>query len=195
MAAGGCTDLGTLAIKPLPMTSAGFEAPAVRNLRRPCDVNSQIKQITGYHKLALGPKEQISGILTTPLKYASSLIDGPSAWRDTGCNASGKGVPLYTAQLSSDGIYTVDVAIRHVEVEGQPVPDGEGAKYVRLEILPGRPSHASIGKRRPGCSDLIRFSGPLVWDKDPPHGHMEIHPIDAIEFIDKVPPSPQCEHR
>ena len=109
----------------------------------------------------------------------SSLIDGPGAWRDTGCNASGVGTAIRATQHSTDDLYTIDVRLRHAEVDGVPVPAG---RYIRLEVLPGWPAHAAITKRRSQEGDVIAFRG-FVWDKDRvepdhPDGHMEIHPIE-----------------
>ena len=131
-----------------------------------------------------------AGALTTPLKHLSSLIDGPGAWRDTGCNASGVGTPVRATQHSTDDFYTIDVRLDHAEVNGVPVSAG---RYIRLEVVPGWPAHAAIAKRLPQEGDVIAFRGFLIWDKDklpPDHpcGHMEIHPVEPIEFLPRELP-------
>lgn len=145
-------------------------------------------QIARFHKTAKEPLDWLArtaGAITTPLKYLSTAIDGPAAWQNTGCNASGIGRPIRTAQHSTEGLYTVDVVIISGDVSGSPIPPG---LHVRLEVLPGRDSHRSVRKRRPQPTDVIGFGGPLVWDKDKRcahhcDGHMEVHPIETIEYL------------
>jgi hypothetical protein len=132
-------------------------------------------------KPKLDKVDRSAGVITTPLKYLSTLVDGPGAWEDTGCRVLGTGRPVRVTQHSTDGFYTVDVAIVDLRVDGIQVPLG---RFVRLEIIPGRPAHRTVKKRRPQETDLIRFTGPLVWDKDKdadhPHGHMEASGDDRI---------------
>ncbi len=161
--------------------------------RPTCNSSAEVERFMKVPKRELDETSRVAGALTTPLKYLSSIFDGLAAWQDTGCNASGIGRPVRDAQHSTDGFYTLDVAVSDIEVNGQHVPPG---RYVRLEVFPGLASHDSMRDRAARMADVIRFSGPLMWDKDHdtdhPDGHMEIHPTSAIEFGQAyTPPSPQ----
>ena len=161
-----------------------------RPYRPACDAQAQANNFMETPKDPLDDLARAAGALTTPLKHLSSLIDGPGAWRDTGCNAFGVGTPVQATQHSTDDLYTIDVKLHHAEVNGVPVPAG---RYVRLEVVPGWPAHGAIAERLPQKGDIIAFRGFLVWDKDnvPPHhpcGHMEIHPVEPIEFLAQEPP-------
>jgi hypothetical protein len=175
----GCAYDGTMIGRPT------YDVGSTTSRRPPCNAAIEIHHFMAVKKDALDSKAKLAGFITTPLKYISTGFDGFAAWRDTGCNASGVGIPVRTAQHSTDGLYTVDVALRSAEVNGFKVPL---PAFVRLEVKPGRPAHASMRERLPQPTDVIRFSGPLVWDKDKdcPHhcdGHMEIHPFERIEFV------------
>ena len=173
VSASGCISPGRM--------SEGYGASAVRSN---CDAPAEIARFMTIPKPRLTALDRDSGFLTTPLKYLSTQFDGPHAWERTRCAAAGFGRPVREAQHSTDGLYTVDVAITELMVEGFFVPPG---RYVRLEVIPGTAAHRSLKNRRPEPSDLIGFRGPLVWDKDTdadhPFGHMEIHPSEAIEFV------------
>ena len=156
-----------------------------RPYRPACHATVEAEKFMKSPKLELDDFARMAGALSTPFKHLSSLIGGPAAWRDTGCNASGVGTPVWPTQRSTDDLYTIDVKVSHAEVNGVRVPAG---RYIRLEVLPGWPSHDAIRKRLPHKGDLIAFRGFLIWDKDidrPHHadGHMEIHPVEPIQFL------------
>ncbi len=159
------------------------QTPARGSRRPPCDAAKEVARFMTVPKPELHKLDRSAGALTTPLKFLSTLFDGPNAWEDTGCSVSGIGRPVREGQHSTDGFYTVDVAVIDLVIEGVRVGPG---RFVRLEILPGRPAHESAKRRRPAPADVIRFTGPLVWDKDKdaahPRGHMEVHPI-TIEYL------------
>jgi hypothetical protein len=137
-------------------------------------------------KDALTWMEEKPAFLVTPLKHLSTVFSGPSAWVDTGCDAKGVGRPVREAQHSTDGFYTIDVSVKELWVEGVHFVPIDRPRYVRLEIMPGTDAHRSVEARLPERTDLIEFSGPLVWDKDVDRdhrGHMEVHPIHAIRFV------------
>ena len=173
---------------------AGIPSP-VTNLhqtsalaRRP-DCNAalevaRIDRVMTDSKPELTSRDRNWGWLTTPPKHLSSEFHGPGAWTDTGCNASGIGTPVRPTQHSTDDLYTIDVKLACAFVNGQRVPAG---KYIRLEVRPGWPAHESARNHEPQPGDVIRFSGPLIWDGDKrerpfENGHMEIHPVEPIEF-------------
>jgi hypothetical protein len=159
--------------------------PTSEATHRPvCSAHAEAGNFQRYSKPKLSGFERLTGALSTPLKHLSTRFDSTGAWRDTGCDASGVGTPVYPTLHSTDGIYTIDVAIREAWVNGIQVAPGS---CVRLEVLPGRAAHAAMRMRRPQTTDVIAFSGPLIWDKDKKpgfaFGHMEIHPVDSIRYV------------
>ena len=148
-----------------------------------CNPPEQMARLMTIPKKTLDDVSRILGAASTPLKYLSSIFGSYDAWEPTGCDGVGIGRPVREAQLSTDGLWTVDVAISDLDVQGAKAPPG---RYIRLEIFPGLEAHSSVADHTPTSSDVIRFRGPMVWDKDTdgdhPHGHMEIHPLTAIEF-------------
>jgi hypothetical protein len=169
--------------------------PTAQIKHRPtCNALVERKRFHTPSKPKLSWFDRLSGALTTPFKHLSTSFDGPGAWRDTGCDAQGIGRTVRATQHSTDDLYTIDVEIVQGWVTGHCVQAG---KFVRLEVLPGRPAHRALRTRRPQLNEVIAFGGPLIWDKDkrPPQftlGHMEIHPRDPIIFL-SAPPAPlQC---
>jgi hypothetical protein len=160
-----------------------------------CHAQEQVQKfnlVMTHPKPPLTGSERDLGILSTGPKYISSQFGGPGAWTDTGCNASGVGTALYPTVHSTDDLYTIDVKLDAAEVNGMPVAAGT---YVRLEVRPSWPAHNSVARRPPQPGDIIRFSGPLIWDGDRrppcfPNGHMEIHPIEPIVLLSSGPPVP-----
>jgi hypothetical protein len=158
-----------------------------------CNAAVEAKRFQIRSKPPLTWLDRVSGALTTPFKHLFTAFDGPSAWRDTGCDATGIGRALYGTQHSTDGLYTIDVAIRKACVNSVEVDEN---RYVRLEILPGTRAHGALRARRPQQDEVIVFSGPLIWDKDKkpdfPLGHMEIHPHEPIEYGNRQTSPPAC---
>lgn len=156
-----------------------------------CNPQEQINRLMSVPKKTLSDFDRMAGMVSTTGKYLISIFDMGSGWEPTGCDAVGVGRPIRDAQNSSDGIWTVDVAIAKLQVGDKFAPTG---RYIRLELLPGRDSSRSAAAHPPGPNDLIGFKGPLVWDKDTdgdhPHGHMEMHPLAALEPLAPPPPPP-----
>ena len=148
-----------------------------------CNPQEQINRLMIVPKKTLDDPSRLLGAATTPAKYLSSLFDGYGAWELTGCDGVGIGRPIREGQISTDGLWTVDVAITDFDIQGVKSPPG---RYIRLEIFPGVPAHDSVANHTPTAADVIRFRGPMVWDKDKdsdhPYGHMEMHPLAALEF-------------
>jgi hypothetical protein len=172
---------------PSPVMSV-HQTDVPRPYRPVCNPALQAERFMKSPKPALDELSRIAGAVTTPLKHISSLAGGPGSWADTGCNASGIGRPVRTAQHSTDDLYTIDIEILHAEVNGVTVPAG---RFVRLEVVPGWPAHATVARRRPEPGDIIGFRGFLIWDNDKapdhPDGHMEIHPVEPITFERREP--------
>jgi LysM domain len=148
-----------------------------------CNPGEQLGRLMTVPKKTLDDPSRLLGAASTPAKYISSLFDGYGAWEPTGCDGVGIGRPVREAQLSTDGLWTVDVAISDFDIQGSQAPPG---RYVRLEVFPSTDAHASIDGHTPTSADVIRFRGPMMWDKDTdsehPNGHMEVHPLAALEF-------------
>jgi hypothetical protein len=148
-----------------------------------CNPTEQINRLMTVPKKTLDDASRLLGAASTPAKYLSSIFDGYGAWEPTGCDGVGFGRPVREAQLSTDGLWTIDVAISDFDVQGTQAPAG---RYIRLEVFPNTNAHDSIADHTPTSADVIRFRGPMMWDKDTdsdhPNGHMEVHPLAAIEF-------------
>jgi transmembrane protein TMEM131/LysM domain-containing protein len=148
-----------------------------------CNPGEQISRLMTIPKKTLDDASRLLGAASTPAKYLSSIFDGYGAWEPTGCDGVGIGRPVREAQLSTDGLWTVDVAISDFDIQGTQAPPG---RFIRLEVFPNTNAHDSIAGHTPTSADVIRFRGPMMWDKDTdgdhPHGHMEVHPLAAIEF-------------
>jgi hypothetical protein len=159
-----------------------------------CNPQEQLSRLMTVPKNTLGDLDRLSGVASTPAKYLSSIFDGTGAWEQTGCDGSGVGIPVRDGQISTDGFWTVDLKLADdgFEVQGQKATPG---RFIRLEIVPGTAAHDSASAHNPKPSDVIRFSGPMIWDKDKddehPNGHMEVHPYGALMFGVKELPPPQ----
>lgn len=155
-----------------------------------CNPQEQFGRVMTIPKKTLDDPSRLVGAASTPFKYLSSIVDGYGAWEPTGCDAVGIGRPVREGQISTDGFWTVDLAISKFTIQGtEEDPTG---RYIRLEIIPGTDAHDSVAARTPEPSDVIGFRGPMMWDKDTdsdhPHGHMEVHPLAALQFGAHIPP-------
>jgi hypothetical protein len=174
-----------------PAADAALRPTGEIRHRPTCNAVVERKHFQTASKPTLTGFERLSGAISTPLKHLSTSFDGPGAWRDTGCDAQGIGRTVHPTQHSTDDLYTIDVEIIQAWVNGHCV---EGGRFVRLEVLPGRPAHRALRTRRPQLNEVIAFGGPLIWDKDkrPPEfklGHMEVHPREPILYL-SAPPAP-----
>ena len=150
-----------------------------------CNPQEQINRLMTKPKRELYDFDRLIGAATTVYKYLASATGGYGGWDPTGCDAVGIGQPIRNAQKGSDGFWTVDVALSELRIQNKVAPPG---RFIRLEILPDRDSSTSAERHPPTTQDVIGFKGPLVWDGDSdppdhPHGHMEMHPMAAIEFF------------
>jgi len=146
-----------------------------------CNPQEQVNRLMTVPKKTLGDGDKLAGVFTTPAKYILSIWDGSNGWEATGCDAVGTGQPVREAQVSTDGLWTVDLKLLSLDVQGTQAPEG---RYLRLEIMPDVPAHTSASRHPPTAADVFRFSGPMIWDKDTddehPHGHMEVHPYAEL---------------
>jgi LysM repeat protein len=153
-----------------------------------CNPAEQIGRLMTVPKNTLGDGDRVAGYISTPAKYLSSLFDGTSAWEPTGCNGVGIGKPIRRAEQSLDGLWTIDLELLYFETNGVKSPK---KRYLRLEVMPGVDANRSASEHPPVPSDVIGFGGPMMWDKDTdgdhPYGHMEVHPLGALQFGAKPP--------
>jgi hypothetical protein len=112
-----------------------------------------------------------SGILTT---YAGKLL-GIQGWKDYHLLARVSG-RVVQAVGSDDGLYTIDLQIKELEVNDQLV-DLKSSRFIRVEIFP----FVRIGAWLPVYKDNdLCIKGALMWDAD---GFLEIHPKKASDIL------------
>ena len=120
------------------------------------------------------------GFVTTPFKRL-----GVRGWTKTGCMAQGAGRPVRNAQHSTDGFFTIDVALTELQV-GQ-VHYALSISYIRLEVEPGTEAHTVCERTHVLAGAAIRFAGPVFVDHDGPF--LEIHPrsleVEAVNSDNK----------
>jgi nucleoid-associated protein YgaU len=132
----------------------------------------------------LSEAERQLGFVTTLGKRFSRLIlpntllgDNTIGWTDTGCSATGVGRLVRDAQRSTDGFWTLDVALEGFIVDTSPSVPG---RYIRLEVQPSRPAHWVCENSALRSGDRIWFSGPVLWD----HAKfLEVHPAEGFQAI------------
>lgn len=159
-----------------------------------CSPQKELDRLMTVPKNTLGDVSRLLGRFSTPAKYLQSITGGYGAWTPTGCDAIGYGKPIRDAQHSTDGFWTADLKLLSFSAGGLNAQLGAGNpdRYIRLEIVPGTAAHDSATQRLLRPTDVIKFSGPMIWDgdhdSDHPSGHMEVHPFGTLEFGAAVPP-------
>jgi hypothetical protein len=131
-----------------------------------CDAAGTVALLSKEPQEALGWFSRFIALLTTPFKRI-----GISGWKETGCGGEGSGRPVRDAQHSTDGFFTIDVALEELRVGGQAAPAG---RTLRLEVEPGTRAHEVCAKAPVKQGTLVTFGGALVIDTDGPF--LEIHP-------------------
>ncbi len=115
-----------------------------------------------------------TGILTT---YLGKML-GVQGWRNYHVLATVDG-PVVQAASSSDGFYTVDIAVRHFVLGSLPVRLGQDS-YLRIEIRPWVRHGAPLPVSK---NNVICISGALMWDGD---GFLEVHPQKATDIAPRA---------
>lgn len=136
-----------------------------------CDPERTIARLSGIPPAELGWFSRAIAWFTTPFKFL-----GLSGWVDTGCAGSGRGRLVRDAQHSTDGFWTLDVALDSFEIGDLGAPAG---RFLRLECEPETAAHRVCEGRTLLADELLRFGGPIVIDTDGPF--LEIHPADQFE--------------
>jgi hypothetical protein len=113
-------------------------------------------------------------------------------WMDTACTARGRGVPYRNAVLSSDGFWTIDLALQSFSIGDVAKPSGE--RFIRLIIRPptwgGGKAHEVANSHYITTQDTVVFGGALVVDRVPASS-LEVHVVDDFEIVIKDGPRPQ----
>ncbi len=139
-------------------------------------------------RLSTSPQKPLSWFdrwiawFTTPFKFC-----GISGWEETGCEADASGRPVRDAQHSTDGFWTIDVALETFAIGATPA-DLSRPKFLRLEVEPETRAHAVCVGTRVREGMLLSFGGPVVVDTDGPF--LEVHPEDDFAIASAQVPSP-----
>jgi hypothetical protein len=131
-----------------------------------CDAPGTVALLSREPQEELGWFSRLVAFLTTPFKRI-----GISGWKETGCAGSGTGRPVRDAQHSTDGFYTLDVALETLKIGAAAAGAG---RYLRLEVEPGTRAHEVCAEKPIARGTLVTFGGALVIDTDGPF--LEIHP-------------------
>jgi hypothetical protein len=155
------------------MAEKGGEWRAAFLRSRPCDPPATMARLSAEPQSALCWLSRSIAILTTPFKYL-----GISGWTDTGCFGSGRGSLVRNAQHSTDGFWTLDVALDAFAIGELPAAAG---RFLRIEVEPGTAAHAVCSAQLIEARSEVRFAGPLLVDTDGPF--LEVHPAGEFEVI------------
>jgi hypothetical protein len=155
------------------MAEKGGEWRAAFLQSRPCDPAATMARLSGEPQPALCWFSRWIAILTTPFKFL-----GISGWTDTGCSGRGIGSLVRNAQHSTDGFWTLDVALESFGIGEIAAAAG---RFLRIEVEPGTPAHAVCSVRAIEARRSVRFGGPLLVDTDGPF--LEVHPAGDFEVI------------
>lgn len=132
-------------------------------------------------KLSVEPQPPLSWLvrllafLTTPFKFL-----GISGWEETGCEAEGSGQPVRDAQHSTDGFWTIDVALAEFRI-GAASADPTEPRFLRLEVEPETKSHDVCAGTAIVRDSRLAFGGAVVVDTDGPF--LEVHPEDELTIL------------
>ena len=137
-----------------------------------CDAAATLAMLSRAPQPALSWLGRALAFLTTPFKRL-----GISGWKETGCPSAGRGVPVRDAQHSTDGFWTIDVALSALAVGGMPA-DLSRPGFLRLEVEPGTAAHRVCAARPIGPATPLGFGGAVVIDEDGPF--LEVHPDESF---------------
>ena len=155
------------------MAEKGGEWRAAFLQSRPCDPAATLARLSGEPQPALCWFSRWIAIVTTPFKFL-----GISGWTDTGCSGRGIGNLVRKAQHSTDGFWTLDVALAAFAIDQRVA--GTGC-FLRIEVEPGTGAHTVCSERVIAARLAVRFAGPLLIDTDGPF--LEVHPAGDFEVI------------
>jgi len=119
--------------------------------------------------------DRFIAFLTTPFKRL-----GISGWKETGCAGAGRGKPVRDAQHSTDGFWTIDVALDELSAGSMPADPGP-QRYLRLEIEPDTAAHEICAATPIVAGTQLAFGGAIVIDTDA--DFLEIHPDEDFRIV------------
>ena len=140
----------------------------------PCDAPATISRLSRDPQPELSWFDRVIAFLTTPFKRL-----GISGWKETGCVGAGQGAPVRDAQHSTDGFWTIDVALAAFSI-GPFAADPDPRRYLRLEIEPGTLAHRTCAAAPPRAGTALSFGGAVVIDTDA--DFLEIHPDEDFRI-------------
>jgi hypothetical protein len=140
-----------------------------------CDAPAAIAKLSLKALPALSWFGRWIAFLTTPFKFL-----GISGWQETGCEAKATGSPVRDAQHSTDGFWTIDVALEAFAI-GATVANLSSPRYVRLEVEPDTKAHEVCAATRVTQGMELSFGGAVVVDTDGPF--LEVHPEDDFRIV------------
>lgn len=140
----------------------------------PCDAAATLARLSRDPQPTLSWFDRAVAFLTTPFKRL-----GISGWKETGCAGAGRGAPVRDAQHSTDGFWTVDVALEAFTI-GRLAADALAPRYLRLEIEPGTIAHRICAETPPLTGTSLSFGGAIVIDTDA--DFLEIHPDEDFRI-------------
>lgn len=133
-----------------------------------CDAGETTAHLSNAPRPALSWFDRAIAFLTTPFKRL-----GIQGWKETGCTCLATGAPFRDAQHSTDGFWTIDVALSALSI-GSLAADLSAPRYLRLEIEPGTKAHDTCALTPVKQGMPVSFAGPLVIDTDA--DFLECHP-------------------
>ena len=139
-----------------------------------CDARATIGRLSRQPQPALSLFDRLIAFLTTPFKFL-----GISGWQETGCEAKASGRPVRDAQHSTDGFWTIDVALDAFAI-GEAPADLSTPWYVRLEVEPDTKAHAVCAASPITEGMELAFGGAVVVDTDGPF--LEVHPEEDFRI-------------
>lgn len=140
-----------------------------------CDPSGTITTLSRAPQKALSWFSRFLAFLTTPFKFL-----GISGWKETGCESEGKGRPVRDAQHSTDGFWTIDLALGEIAI-GTTAVDLHSPRYLRLEVEPKAAAHEVCTKNPIGPATDLAFGGAVVIDTDGPF--LEVHPEEDFRIV------------
>jgi hypothetical protein len=140
-----------------------------------CDTKATSAMLSLEPQRALSWFSRWLAFLTTPFKRF-----GISGWKETGCGARASGRPVRGAQHSTDGFWTVDVALEELAIGTMPV-DLSVPRYLRLEVEPNTAAHEVCAGNAIEPSAELAFGGAVVIDTDGPF--LEVHPEENFRIV------------
>jgi hypothetical protein len=132
-----------------------------------CDAVRTLAMLSAAPQPSLGWFSRTFASVFTPFKRL-----GISGWKQTGCTAVAVGRTVRDAQHSTDGFWTIDVALDAFAIGGQPAP---GGTFIRIEVEPQTKAHAVCDGSAIRAGAVVRFGGRVLIDTDG-QGFLEVHP-------------------